>query len=122
MSRVEGRVALVTGASSGIGAATARALAAHGAKLALASRRGDDLGIAGAVAKPCDVRDHGQIERLVAACVDELGGLDILVVNAGVGAYGPFLDLEPDTMSEMIDTNVRGFLATVRAGLPQVLR
>jgi NADP-dependent 3-hydroxy acid dehydrogenase YdfG len=122
MSGVEGRVALVTGASSGIGAATARALAAGGAKLALASRRGGDLGIPGALAQPCDVRDPAQVEQLVRACVAQFGGLDILVANAGVGAYGPFLDLNPDWMREMIDTNVTGFLASIRAGLPHLLR
>jgi 3-oxoacyl-[acyl-carrier protein] reductase len=121
MSGVEGRVALVTGASSGIGAATAKALAAGGAKLALASRGGDDLGIAGALAQPCDVRAADHIEALVNACVERFGGLDVLVANAGVGAYGPFLDLNPEWMQEMIDTNVTGFLATIRAGLPHLL-
>lgn len=122
MSGLDGRVALITGASSGIGAATARAMAAGGAKLALGSRRGDDLGIEEALAQPCDVRDAAQIEGLVAACVERFGGLDILVVNAGVGAYGPFLDLRPDWMAEMVDTNVTGFLATIRAGLPALLK
>jgi NADP-dependent 3-hydroxy acid dehydrogenase YdfG len=121
MSGLDGRVALITGASSGIGAATARAMAAGGARLALASRRGDDLGIDGALARPCDVREPDQIEAVVSACVERFGGLDILVVNAGVGAYGPFLDLRPDWMAEMVDTNVTGFLATVRAGLPRLL-
>ena len=70
MSTVEGRVALVTGASSGIGAATAATLAGLGAKVALASRRGSDEGIAGALALPCDVRDPEHIERLVAETVE----------------------------------------------------
>ena len=121
MSGVEGRVALVTGASSGIGAATARALAEGGAHVALASRGGDDLGIEGALAQRCDVRDLAQVEALVAACVERFGGLDILVVNAGVGAYGDFLDLKPEWLDEMIDTNVKGFLHTIRAGLPRLL-
>jgi 3-oxoacyl-[acyl-carrier protein] reductase len=122
MSGVEGRVALVTGASSGIGAATARRLAEGGAMLALASRSGDDLGIEGALAQPCDVRDPAQISRLVEACVERFGGLDILVANAGVGAYGEFLDLNPEWLDEMVDTNVKGFMYTIRAGLPQLLR
>jgi NADP-dependent 3-hydroxy acid dehydrogenase YdfG len=121
MSAVEGRVALVTGASSGIGAATARALAAAGARVALASRRGDDLGIPDALARSCDVRDPAQIEGLVAATVERFGGLDILVANAGVGAYGEFLDLDPAHLEEMIDVNVKGLLYTVRAGLPRLL-
>ena len=91
MSGVEGRVALVTGASSGIGAATARMLAAGGAKVALASRRGDDLGIEGALAGSCDVRDTAAIQGF-ATCGERFGGLDILVANAGTGAYGDFLD------------------------------
>jgi NADP-dependent 3-hydroxy acid dehydrogenase YdfG len=121
MSGVEGRVALVTGSSSGIGAATARMLANGGAKVGLASRRGDDLGIEGVLAQPCDVREPAQVTALVQACVERFGGLDILVANAGVGAYGNFLELNPDWMEEMIDTNVKGFLYTIRAGLPHLL-
>ena len=121
MSEVDGRVALITGASSGIGAATARALAVAGANVALGSRSGDDLGIESALAQPCDVREPAQIEALVKACVQRFGSLDILVVNAGVGAYAPFLELNPEWIQEMIDTNVTGFLATVRAGLPHLL-
>ncbi len=121
MSTVEGLVALITGASSGIGSATARTFAAQGAKVALASRRGTDDGIAGALARPCDVRDPEQIERLVAETVETFGRLDIVVANAGVGAYGDFLDISPDHLEEMIDVNVKGLLYTVRAGLPHLL-
>jgi NADP-dependent 3-hydroxy acid dehydrogenase YdfG len=121
VSTVEGLVALVTGASSGIGAATAKTLAAQGAKLALASRRGSDEGIAGALARPCDVRDPQQIERLVAETIERFGRLDILVANAGVGAYGDFLEISPEHLEEMIDVNVKGLLYTVRAGLPHLL-
>jgi NADP-dependent 3-hydroxy acid dehydrogenase YdfG len=121
VSTVEGRVALVTGASSGIGAAAARTLAGAGARVSLLSRRGDDLGLAGALAFECDVRDPAQLERAVAGTVSEFGGLDILVANAGVGAYGDFLDLAPEHLEEMVDTNVKGLLYTVRAGLPHLL-
>ncbi len=121
MSTLAGRVALVTGASRGIGAAVAQALDEHGVRLALASRSGDDLGIAGAVALPCDVRDPAQLAALVAAAVERHGALDILVVNAGVGAYGPFLDLRPEHLEEMIDVNVKGMLYAVRAALPHLL-
>jgi 3-oxoacyl-[acyl-carrier protein] reductase len=121
VSTVEGRVALVTGASSGIGAATAKTLAAQGAKVALASRRGSDEGIAGALARSCDVRDPQQVERLVAETVAHFGRLDILVANAGVGAYGDFLEIAPEHLEEMIDVNVKGLLYTVRAGLPHLL-
>ena len=121
VSTVEGRVALITGASSGIGAATATTLAAQGAKVALASRRGSDEGIAGALARSCDVRDPQQLEQLVAETVERFGGLDIVVANAGVGAYGDFLDISPEHLEEMIDVNVKGLLYTVRAGLPHLL-
>jgi len=122
VSTVEGRVALVTGASSGIGAATAATLAAQGAKVALASRRGSDEGIPGALGRACDVRDPKQIESLVAETVERFGGLDIVVANAGVGAYGDFLDISPEHLEEMIDVNVKGLLYTVRACLPHLLK
>jgi NADP-dependent 3-hydroxy acid dehydrogenase YdfG len=122
VSTVEGRVALVTGASSGIGAATAASLAAQGAKVALASRRGSDEGIAGALARSCDVRDPQQLEQLVAETVERFGGLDIVVANAGVGAYGDFLDISPEHLEEMVDVNVKGLMYTVRACLPHLLQ
>jgi NAD(P)-dependent dehydrogenase (short-subunit alcohol dehydrogenase family) len=121
MSTVEGRVALVTGASGGIGAATAKTLAGLGAKVAMASRRGSDEGISGALARPCDVRDPDQLARLVTETIERFGGLDIVVANAGVGAYGDFLDISADHLDEMIDVNVKGLLYTVRACLPHLL-
>lgn len=121
MESLKGRVALVTGASRGIGAAVAQALADAGVRLALASRSGDDLGIDGALARPCDVRDPASLDAMVAATVDRFGGLDILVINAGVGAYGPFLELPVDQLEEMIDVNVKGAIYTVRAALPHLI-
>lgn len=121
MTSLEGKVALVTGASRGIGAAVARALAAEGVHLALASRSGDDLGLEGVVARPCDVRRPDDLEALAAEAAKRFGGIDILVANAGVGAYGPFLDLPADQLEEMIDVNVKGTLYAVRAALPHLL-
>jgi NADP-dependent 3-hydroxy acid dehydrogenase YdfG len=121
MTSLDGKVALVTGASRGIGAAVAHSLAAQGARLALASRSGDTLGIAAAVARPCDVRCAEDLEALAAEAAESFGGIDILVANAGVGAYGPFLDLPPEQLEEMIDINVKGTLYAVRATLPYLL-
>jgi len=118
---LEGKVAVITGASRGIGAAVARALAAEGVKLGLASRSGDDLGLEDAVAAPCDVSDSKQVEALVAGTVERFGRLDILVANAGVGAYGPFLELSSEHLEEMIDVNVKGTLYAVRAALPHLI-
>lgn len=121
MSSLEGKVALVTGASRGIGAAVARALDSQGVRLGLASRSGDDLGIEGTVAAPCDVRKPDDLELLAAATAERFGSIDILVANAGVGAYGPFLELPPDQLEETIDVNVKGTLYAVRATLPYLL-
>lgn len=120
MISLEGKVALVTGASRGIGAAVARSLAESGVRLGLASRSGDDLGL-DAVAQPCDVRDPDQLEAIVAATVERFGRLDILVANAGVGAYGPFLGLSRAFVDEMIDVNLKGTIWAVRAALPRLL-
>ena len=122
MSTLAGKVALVTGASRGVGAAVARALAREGASLALASRSGDDLGIDGAVAGQVDVRRPEEVERIVAETVERFNRLDIVVANAGVGAYGPFLELDPEHLDEIVDVNVKGTLYTVRAALPHLLR
>ena len=121
MQELDGRIALVTGASGGIGAAVARSLAEQGVRVGLASRSGDDLGIEGSVAAPCDVRDPAAIAALVAQVVERFGGVDILVANAGVGAYGPFLELDPAHLEEMIDTNVKGTIYALRASLPHLV-
>jgi NADP-dependent 3-hydroxy acid dehydrogenase YdfG len=120
MGVLDGKVAVVTGASRGIGAAVAHALAAEGVKLGLGSRGGDDLGLE-AVARRCDVRDRRQLDTLVADTMDAYGRLDILVANAGVGAYGPFLELTEEHVDEMIDVNLKGTIHSVRAALPHLL-
>lgn len=118
MNASDRRTALITGASRGLGAAIAAALDERGTNLVLASRSGDDLGIDGAVAQPCDVRDPAALEAITAAAVEHFGGIDIVVANAGVGGYGDFIDGDPAFDEEIIDVNVKGLLNTVRATLP----
>ena len=113
------RVGFITGASRGVGAAVARAFHDDGMKVALASRSGDDLGLG--LGLECDVRDPGAVEAAVAATIDELGRLDVVVANAGVGSYGPFLELDPDDVEAMIDVNLKGTLYTARFTLPHLI-
>jgi 3-oxoacyl-[acyl-carrier protein] reductase len=118
---LNGKTAIVTGASGGIGEAVARMLHERGVNLGLASRRGDGLGIENAVAMSCDVRDAQRLAALCDETAQRFGGIDILVANAGVGAYGPFLDLSLEHLDEMIDVNLKGTLYAVRAALPHML-
>lgn len=118
MGELDGRVAFITGASEGIGAACARAVIAGGGSAALISRRGTDLGLDRAIGIACDVRDGVGLERAAERAAQELGGIDILVANAGVASYGPFDDLTLDEIDEMIDVNAKGTIYAVRAALP----
>ena len=109
MSSLAGKVAFVTGAGSGIDAAAARALAAEGVKLGLASLEGDDLGL-DAVAEVCDVRDFKQVEALVRRTVERFGRLDIVFANAGIGIINrPFLEhsVEEQRHADMIAERIR---------------
>jgi NADP-dependent 3-hydroxy acid dehydrogenase YdfG len=117
---ISGRAALVTGASRGIGAATSHLLSEAGVRVAMASRKGDDLGLEGALGIACDVSSRDQVDAAVAQTVEALGGLDILVNNAGVATYGPFLDLSVEDVEEMIDVNLKGTLYATRAALPHL--
>ena len=121
MTSLEGKTAVITGASRGIGAALAHLLHARGVNLGLASRRGDDLGLDRTVAQSCDVRDLDALERLCGDTAEAFGGgIDIVVANAGVGAYGAFLDLSREHLDEMIDVNLKGTLYAIRAALPHM--
>ncbi|MGV9765086.1 SDR family oxidoreductase [Micromonospora tulbaghiae] len=120
MTVLAGKVAFVTGASSGIGAAVAHALAARGVKLGLASRSAPDPGLADCVNISCDVRDPAQVEAAVAETVARFGGLDIVVANAGVGSWGDFEQTPLAELDEMVDVNIRGLFHTVRAALPHL--
>src|SRR3954452_23218962 len=116
----DGKTAVITGASRGIGAAVARAIHERGANVGLASRSGDDLGLDRAVAGPCDVRDPAALKRLCDETADRFGGIDILVANAGIGAYAPVHELRDDWLEEIIDVNLKGTIYAVRAALPHM--
>jgi NADP-dependent 3-hydroxy acid dehydrogenase YdfG len=119
---LNGRVALITGASRGVGAEVARAFAAGGAKVGLLSRSGDDLGLGDdALGVVCDVSDRAQVFDAVAKVVEKFGSLDLVVANAGVGMYGKFLELEPEHVELMIDVNLKGTLYTAAATLQHLI-
>jgi 3-oxoacyl-[acyl-carrier protein] reductase len=118
---LHGKVAFVTGASSGIGAAVARALAAEGVKLGLASRRATGLDGPDVHAFACDIREPAQVKAAVAETVDRFGRLDIVIANAGVGSYRPVLKTSVEEVEEMVDTNIKGLINTAQACLPYML-
>jgi 3-oxoacyl-[acyl-carrier protein] reductase len=121
LTDLTGKTAVITGASRGIGAAIARMLHARGCNLGLASRSGSDLGLERVVARPCDVRDFDGLVELCDATAQRFGAIDIVVPNAGVGAYGPFLDLSLEHLDEMLDVNLKGTVYAIRAALPHML-
>lgn len=127
MSSNPPKVVAITGASSGIGAAAGRLLAARGARVVLGARRTDrldrltaEIRAAGgtAVAVPVDVTRSDDVRVLVDRAVDDFGRLDVMVNNAGIGRIGPIADLDVDGWSEMIDINLRGVLHGIAAALP----
>ena len=131
MAVLDGTVALVTGASSGIGAATSASLAAQGATVALAARRKDMLdGVAAgitdqggtALVLESDITQEQQAIGAVERTVAELGRLDILVNNAGVMLLGPVVDAPLSEWQRMVELNVLGLLYTAHAALPHLLR
>lgn len=129
--RLDGTVALVTGASSGIGDATARALAAAGASVAIAARRADRLEAlagrikeAGGTALPieADVSKPEQASGAIDRTVAELGRLDTLINNAGVMLLGPAVGAPLEEWQRMLDVNVAGLLYCAHSALPHLLR
>ena len=129
MSNLHGKVVLVTGAARGIGAATARELAARGARLVLTDIDAPpleilvaELGDAVALGMVADVCDLGAMEAAVAAGVERFGALDVVLANAGIASYGSVAGVDPATFRRVLDVNVNGVFHTVRAALPALVR
>jgi len=127
---LEGKVAVVTGGSRGIGLATAEALVRHGARVAIGSRNDADLARASealnklapshAEGLVTDVRECSQVERLVARAEEAFGGIDILVNNAGIGIFRPIDQMSPEEWDDLIRTNLSGCFYGLRAAVPRM--
>ena len=129
-SALSNAVVIVTGASSGIGAATARELAQHGAQVILAARRAEELSVqvatitgAGqrALAIPTDITDAVQVTQLVEQTLQQFGRVDVLVNNAGIGRLRPFFKEPTEYISQILDVNLRGTMLATHAVLPGML-
>jgi 3-hydroxy acid dehydrogenase / malonic semialdehyde reductase len=119
VATLEGKTAIVTGASSGIGAATARALRREGARVAVGARRVDRL--EGEVAEPLDVTDPASCARFVERTVEQLGGLDILVNAAGLAlGRDPFDESTEEDERAVLEANVNGLIRMTRLSLPHL--
>jgi meso-butanediol dehydrogenase / (S,S)-butanediol dehydrogenase / diacetyl reductase len=120
-----GSRALVTGGSSGIGAATARALAVAGARVAVCGRDRERVDAVardcGGLALECDVREAGSVDEAVERTARELGGLDVVVAAAGLGRFAPTKDQAVTDFDEVVNVNLRGTFLVFRAALPHVL-
>jgi NAD(P)-dependent dehydrogenase (short-subunit alcohol dehydrogenase family) len=121
MTEFDGLVAVVTGGASGIGAATARLLQERGARVAVLDR-GTDGAPDGVLALRCDVTDAAAVDAAVATVVERLGGLDVLVNNAGIGATGHVGENDDAEWARVLDVNVTGMARVARAALPHLRR
>jgi NADP-dependent 3-hydroxy acid dehydrogenase YdfG len=126
-NNIEGKVVVITGASSGLGEATARLLSAQGATVVLGARRVDrieavahELARSGgkALAVPTDVTDYEQVKRLVDAAVETYGRIDVIINNAGLMPLSPLERLKIDDWNRTIDVNIKGVLYGIAAALP----
>jgi 2-keto-3-deoxy-L-fuconate dehydrogenase len=121
MTDFQGLVAVVTGGSSGIGAATARLLQERGAGVAVLERSTDGVPD-GALALCCDITDTPAVDAAVVEVVERLGGLDVLVNNAGIGAVGDISQNDDTEWARVLDVNVMGIARVTRAALPHLRR
>ncbi|ANU28522.1 3-ketoacyl-ACP reductase [Planococcus versutus] len=130
MQSLTEKTAFITGAGKGIGRATAMALANEGVNVGLIARTENDLkklateikSLRGRAAYAvADVSDLVQVEAAVAKLTNELGTADILINNAGIGTYGPFLEIDPDEWKRVIDVNLMGMYYVTRTVLPQMI-
>ena len=123
MTDFTGLVAVVTGGASGIGAATAELLSGRGARVAILDRRlaatGDDRSI---LAVPCDITDPAGVRVAIDSVAETLGGIDVLVNNAGIGAVGDIAANDDDEWHRVLDVNVVGIARVTRAALPHLRR
>jgi NAD(P)-dependent dehydrogenase (short-subunit alcohol dehydrogenase family) len=128
MRSVNGKVVLITGGANGIGAEVARRLHDKGAKLVLtdldeallaevASRLGGD----GVLTVAADVRDLSAMQAAVSKGIERFGGIDVAIANAGVGAFGSVLEIDPEAFKTVVDVNLMGVFYTVRAALPSII-
>ena len=129
MNNIQDKVVVITGASSGLGEAAARALAGRGAKLVLGARRIDRLqslsegigqGLEAAI--ETDVTDAAQVQRLVDHAIDQHGHVDVMINNAGIMPQAPLERLRVDEWDRMIDVNIKGVLYGIAAALPHMIR
>jgi 3-oxoacyl-[acyl-carrier protein] reductase len=128
----KGKTAMVTGGTKGIGRAIAEALASEGMNVCVGARSLDEvkqtvrelegLGQAGAMGAACDVRVYEEIEALVAHAVEEFGGVDVLVNNAGVGLFKPVEETTPEEFRAVLETNLFGVFHGCRAVIPELKR
>lgn len=130
-NHIEGKIIVITGASGGLGAATARHLSALGATVVLGARRIERINalaqeLAGseekAIAIQTDVTQSGQVQQLVDAAIDKYGRIDVMINNAGIMPHSPLDRLKIDDWNRTIDVNIKGVLYGIAAALPHMQR
>ena len=129
-NNIEGKVVVITGASSGLGEATARHLAAQGATVVLGARRRERIealagelsaGGSAALAVQTDVTDRAQVSALVDAAMARFGRIDVMLNNAGLMPHSPLDRLKVDDWDQMVDVNIKGVLYGIAAALPHMI-